>query len=108
MGVHIAIDDFGTAYSSLSYLSRLPVDGIKIDRSFVHAMDSSDRDEFIVATIIRLAQRLGVEVVAEGVERQEQYAMLGTMGCDLVQGYYVSRPVPPDDFVEWLRTRRLT
>jgi diguanylate cyclase (GGDEF)-like protein/PAS domain S-box-containing protein len=97
VGVRLAVDDFGTGYSSLSYLRMLPVDILKIDRSFVAAMD--DRDErsiALVAMIIELADVLGLETVAEGIEEGSQIATLRRLGCHLGQGYYIARPVPPD------------
>ena len=95
-GVHIEIDDFGTGYSSLSYLRQLPVDMIKIDRSFISQIDTSDSDESIVSAILALAHGLGLEVVAEGVETAEQLKVLARHGCEFAQGYYFSRPLPPD------------
>jgi EAL domain-containing protein (putative c-di-GMP-specific phosphodiesterase class I)/CheY-like chemotaxis protein len=95
-GVHIEIDDFGTGYSSLSYLRQLPVDTIKIDRSFISQVDTSNSDESIVSAILALAHGLGLEVVAEGVETAEQLQVLARHGCEFAQGYYFSRPLPPD------------
>ncbi|WP_369068628.1 putative bifunctional diguanylate cyclase/phosphodiesterase [Kineococcus terrestris] len=96
LGVRIAVDDFGTGYSSLSYLRRLPVDVLKIDRSFVRAM-GRDEDTAVVRTVIGLAQALGLETVAEGVESAEEGALLRRLGCDQAQGYHWSRPVPAAD-----------
>ena len=95
MGVRLSIDDFGTGYSSLSYLKRLPVDELKIDRSFVMDMSSNRDDAAIVHSIINLAHNLGVEVIAEGVEDAAVMNLLLMLGCDYVQGYHVSRPLPP-------------
>jgi EAL domain-containing protein (putative c-di-GMP-specific phosphodiesterase class I) len=92
-GSILAIDDFGTGYSSLSYLKELPVDVLKIDRSFVSDLPDSHASLAIVAAAIELSHRLGLEVVAEGVETQEQYDCLVELGCDLIQGYHISRPV---------------
>jgi EAL domain-containing protein (putative c-di-GMP-specific phosphodiesterase class I) len=92
-GVKVAIDDFGTGYSSLSYLKELPVDLIKIDRSFVADLPESDASAAIVAAATELSHRLGLEVVAEGVETEEQYACVAELGCDLIQGYLISKAV---------------
>lgn len=94
LGVRLAIDDFGTGYSSLSYLRRFPINTLKIDRSFVIEMESSPDAVAIVKTIINLAHNLGLEVVGEGVETAGQLALLSEFGCNKVQGYWFSRPVP--------------
>nr|MDT0665163.1 EAL domain-containing protein [Micromonospora sp. DSM 115978] len=91
-GASIAIDDFGTGYSSLSYLRRLPVDFLKIDMSFVAGLGHDAADEAIVATIVKLGHALGHEVVAEGVETDEQFAALRALGCDLFQGFHLAPP----------------
>jgi diguanylate cyclase (GGDEF)-like protein/PAS domain S-box-containing protein len=93
LGVRIALDDFGTGYSSLSYLRRFPVDTLKVDRSFVDRLGQEVEDTAIVQTVITLAKTLGLEVVAEGVERVDQLAQLREMECDLAQGYYFARPI---------------
>jgi EAL domain-containing protein (putative c-di-GMP-specific phosphodiesterase class I) len=105
MGVRLSIDDFGTGYSSLSYLKRLPVHEIKIDRSFITAMVGDADDETIVRSIINLAGSLSLDVVAEGVEDAVTWKRLDQMGCAFVQGYYLSRPIPVDDLLPWLRDR---
>lgn len=93
MGIHIALDDFGTGYSSLTYLQMLPIDIIKLDKSFVWSLDVDDNKSFIVKTVIDLAHRLGIKVVAEGVETEKQLIFLKDSGCDLAQGYYFSKPL---------------
>ena len=98
MGVRIAIDDFGTGFSSLSYLAKLPVDTLKIDRSFVVDMTASPQGLALVSTIIDLAHALNLQVVAEGVETEEQSRLLRLLGCDEMQGYLFSKPLPVDSF----------
>jgi diguanylate cyclase (GGDEF)-like protein/PAS domain S-box-containing protein len=104
MGIRIAIDDFGTGFSSLSYLSKLPVDSLKIDRSFVNEMTGSPQGLALVSTIISLAHALKLKVVAEGVETEDQSRLLRLIGCDEMQGYLFSKPLP----VEVFETRYLT
>ena len=102
-GISVAIDDFGTGYSSLSKLATFPVDRLKIDRSFVRDITGAQDDVPLVAGMIALAHQLGLAVTAEGVETAEQMAFLRRNGCDLVQGYLVSAPLPPDRFAAFLR-----
>jgi diguanylate cyclase (GGDEF)-like protein/PAS domain S-box-containing protein len=96
LGVAIAIDDFGTGYSSLSYLQNLPIDALKIDKSFVHALNHNTNTEKIIRAIVALAHNLGLEVIAEGVETQGQLDFLDSIGCDIIQGYYFSPAVAAD------------
>lgn len=103
MGVKIAIDDFGTGYSSLGYLKRLPVDAIKIDKSFVIGMATDDNDAAIVRSTIDLGHNLGLEVVAEGIENQATWNLLDSLGCDFAQGYYLNRPIPAAELTRWLQ-----
>ena len=102
MGVGLSIDDFGTGYSSLSYLSILPVNELKIDRSFVSGMGQNENDLAIVRATIDLAHSLRLRTVAEGVEDEATWNLLAGLGCDTVQGYYVSRPIPAADAVTWV------
>ena len=104
LGVRLAIDDYGTGYSSMAYLKRLPVDELKVDRSFVLNMTASDNDAILVRSAIDLGHNLGLTVVAEGVETDEHVKALRHLGCDIAQGYHFARPMPADDVVEWLRT----
>ena len=101
-GFRLSLDDFGTGFSSLSYLHRFPIDELKIDRAFVHNMEKGGRDAIIAAAIIALGQQFGLHVVAEGVESVAQVRELLARGCPIHQGYFFSRPVPEDRFVEML------
>jgi EAL domain-containing protein (putative c-di-GMP-specific phosphodiesterase class I) len=102
LGVHLAIDDFGTGYSSLAYLHRLPVDEIKIDRSFVSRMAGASSRANIVRASVDLGHSLRMESVAEGVEDARTWDLLAALGCDTAQGYYMSRPLPSDQVLPWL------
>jgi EAL domain-containing protein (putative c-di-GMP-specific phosphodiesterase class I) len=107
MGVQLSLDDFGTGFSSLSYLRRLPIDEIKIDKSFVKEMTTNSSDAEIVRATINLAHNLGRQVVAEGIEDAATWEMLRDMGCDLGQGYYLSKPLPADELSAWLVESRM-
>ncbi|MBI2704643.1 MAG: EAL domain-containing protein [Actinobacteria bacterium] len=102
LGVSTSIDDFGTGYSSLAYLKNLPIDELKIDRSFVGHMVRDDNDLTIVRSTIDLSHNLGLDVVAEGVEDAQTLRLLRDLGCDRAQGYHISRPVPADDLTAWI------
>jgi diguanylate cyclase len=104
LGVRFSIDDFGTGHSSLAHLKRLPVDEVKIDRSFVKELDER-HDDVIVRSTIGLGHALNLKVVAEGVEDKAGWAVLSRLGCDLIQGYYVSKPIPAEEFLGWVQTR---
>ncbi len=108
MGITIAFDDFGTGYSSLAYLRRLPIDVLKIDRSFVMNVDRAEEDAQIVKTILALGHSLKLSVVAEGIETSPQAELLKSVGCNIVQGYHFSRPLPPAQLDEWLQRHAVT
>ena len=105
-GHKIGIDDFGTGHSALGYLQRLPIDRIKIDRSFVERVDSSRQSRAIISATLALADNLGLDVVAEGVESPTQVAEMKDLGCNLQQGYYFTPALPPDEFEAWVAARR--
>ncbi len=102
LGVRLAIDDFGTGYSSLAYLSALPIHEVKIDKGFVRGMEESAKDAAIVRSVIALAHALRLQVVAEGIESRVAWDLLDALGCDVAQGYYLSRPLPA---AQWTRER---
>jgi EAL domain-containing protein (putative c-di-GMP-specific phosphodiesterase class I) len=102
LGIALFVDDFGTGYSSLGYLQRLPVDAVKIDKSFVKQMLVSTDSTSIVRATITLAHDLGIKVVAEGVENQAMWDYLAELRCDVAQGYFVGKPMPADEFQAWL------
>jgi diguanylate cyclase len=108
IGVSVSVDDFGTGYSSLAHLKRLPVDTLKIDKSFVLDMAEDGADEAIVRSMIELAHNLGMRVVAEGVESAANWVRLAELGCDLAQGFHLSRPLPASGFLALLDAERET
>jgi EAL domain-containing protein (putative c-di-GMP-specific phosphodiesterase class I) len=103
MGIALAIDDFGTGYSSLAYLKHLPIQRLKLDQSFVKDIESDLSDAAICSATIALGHNLGLELVAEGVETQAQRDFLTKLGCDVLQGYLYSRPLPASDIIDYLR-----
>src|SRR5690606_27172537 len=102
LGFKLSIDDFGTGYSSLSYLVRFPLDVLKIDRSFIQHICSLDDKQAIVDAIIQMAHRLQMKVVAEGVETGQQVDLLKSLGCDYIQGYYYSKPLPMEELIDFI------
>lgn len=106
LGIRLAIDDYGTGYSSLAYIKQLPVQEIKIDRSFIEEVNHSKSDAIIVRTTVNMCHDLGLEVVAEGVETAAAMQVLQDMGCDYLQGYYYSKPLPLSEFCSWLAKRK--
>ncbi len=102
LGVRVALDDFGAGYSSLTYLRQLPIDTMKIDRSFVSELPSNNQSGSIMASLQQLAQSLHLDVVAEGVETAEQARFLVDLGCTRLQGYHFARPMPAGDFGAWV------
>ncbi len=106
LGVRLSIDDFGTGYSSLAYLKRLPVDELKIDKSFVMQMTENESDSVIVRSTVDLAHNLGLAVVAEGVECDQHVGLLHSLGCDLGQGYHFSHPLPAEKLADWLASSK--
>lgn len=105
LGVSLAIDDFGAGYSSLTYLQHLPLDSLKIDKSLIDGM-VNERAIHVVESVIRLAQGLSLKTIAEGIETEEQRVLIHRLGCDMIQGYLLSRPLPLPDIIDWLNERR--
>jgi sensor c-di-GMP phosphodiesterase-like protein len=108
LGVKVTIDDFGSGYSSLSYLRTLPVDGVKIDKSFVDGIRREPRAHGVVEAVVALARTLNLETVAEGVERSEQAAALHALGCHQAQGFHYAAPMPPEAVLPYLTEHMLT
>jgi EAL domain-containing protein (putative c-di-GMP-specific phosphodiesterase class I) len=105
LGVRISVDDFGTGYSSLTYLRGLPVDEVKIDKGFVDGLAHDGADRAVVRAVVDIAHTLGLRVVAEGVEQEEQHQLLESLGVDEAQGYLHARPMAALDVARWLRHR---
>ncbi len=105
LGIRLAVDDFGAGYTSLAYLAKLPLDQVKIDRSFVAGILDDDNDRAIVQAIVHLCKDLGLQVVAEGVETAATLDEVTSLGCDLMQGFHLSKPIPPDKLIRWLEQR---
>jgi diguanylate cyclase (GGDEF)-like protein/PAS domain S-box-containing protein len=108
MGIHLSLDDFGTGYSSLAYLKRFPLNTLKIDKAFVDDIEVSEQGRNMVATIVTIAHNLEMEVVAEGVETNQQLDFLATLGCEQLQGYLYSKPLPTDNFHQYLISHKVT
>lgn len=106
MGIGVALDDFGTGYAAFDYLQELPLDTLKIDRSFVHRLDRTDANRTTVRAMTILARQLGLKTVAEGVESEEQLRRLSEIGCDLMQGFLLGRPVEPEAARELLSNQK--
>lgn len=102
-GIKISLDDFGTGYSSLSYLNGMPIDTLKVDKSFVDTIITDNSTKIIAGSIIHMVKELGYETIVEGVEQKEQYEYLKTIGCDIIQGYFLGRPMPSEDIKQLLR-----
>ncbi|WP_200762876.1 EAL domain-containing protein [Nitrosophilus alvini] len=105
LGYHLAIDDFGTGYSSLNYLKRFPIDTLKIDQSFIKTLEIDEKNRAIVKTVISIAKTLGFKVIAEGVEKKDHAQFLKKEKCDIAQGYFFSRPLSPEKFIELLKAQ---
>ena len=103
IGLQLSIDDFGSGYSNMNYLKTMPVDYLKVDRSFIYGIESDDKSRAIYRAIISIAENLNLKVISEGVETEEQYHFLRSINCDAIQGYFFSKPVPADEFEELLK-----
>jgi predicted signal transduction protein with EAL and GGDEF domain len=107
MGIGLSIDDFGTGHSSLAYIKKLPVTEIKIDKSFVNQMSENNSEEAIIRSIVILARYLNISLVVEGVEDKASYDRLNKIGCEIAQGYFIAKPMPVDDFFNWMVHRKV-
>ena len=105
LNIEIAVDDFGTGYSSLTYLKRLPLSKLKIDKTFIMDMNNDENDALIVRSTIDLAHNLGMQVIAEGIEEEDSIELLAILGCELGQGYFISRPISDENFEQWVIKR---
>jgi len=103
MGVSIALDDFGTGYSSLNYLTKIPINTLKIDKSFIDNIGIMDEKDSLISSIVDIGQRLGLSIVAEGVETEEQFKYLAQKRCERIQGYFFSKPLPQDSVFDLLK-----
>ncbi|MCW9047065.1 MAG: bifunctional diguanylate cyclase/phosphodiesterase [Gammaproteobacteria bacterium] len=101
-GLNISIDDFGTGYSSMAYFKYIPANELKIDQSFIRYMLDNEMDQHIVKTVIEMAHGFNIKVVAEGIENEATFSSLKRLGCDIAQGYHLARPMPQEDFIQWL------
>ena len=106
LGIEIAIDDFGSGYSNMNYLTTLPAQVLKIDQSFVRPLDTRPKNEIMLRSIIDLGHRLGYRIVAEGIETETSFERLKDWGCDEGQGYFMSRPLAPNDLADWVAAWR--
>jgi len=106
LGFHVEMDDFGSGYSSLNMLTELPIDALKLDMKFINGMQEDDRKRHMVELMIDIANYLGVPVIAEGVEKEEQMRILKQIGCSAVQGYYFSPPIPAEKFEELIEEHK--
>ena len=103
-GIRISLDDFGTGYSSLSYLNGLPIDTLKIDKSFVDKVKTDKSTRIIMESVVSMAGQLGYETIAEGVEEEEQYDFMKEIGCSIIQGYYLGKPMPEEETDQLLQS----
>ena len=108
MGIHLSLDDFGTGYSSLAYLKKFPLNTLKIDKAFVDDIEVSEQGRNMVATIVTIAHNLGMQVVAEGVENNNQLNFLAGLGCEQLQGYLYSKPLAENEFQKYLLSHQIT
>ena len=102
LGHKVEMDDFGSGYSSLNMLASMPIDALKLDKAFIRNIKPGNKDMKLVELVLEIARNLGVPVVAEGVETEEEYKMLKTAGCDIIQGYYFSKPIPPEEMEKFI------